>query len=81
MFKIICASLQMFKEFIYAQRNLQQLGCWNCLEKLAKMFLNSFHQVKILVKNDREKIVLKALQLEFSGLSVLIDITTRCDVM
>ena len=32
-----------------AQRNLQDLGCWNHLEKLAEMFLNTFHREHILL--------------------------------
>ena len=36
------ALLKVFKECILAQRNLQHLGCWNCLEKLAEMFLFVF---------------------------------------
>ena len=29
--------------------NLQHLGCWNHLEKLAEMFLNTFHHEHILL--------------------------------
>ena len=29
--------------------NLQHLGCWNHLEKLAEMFLNTFHREHILL--------------------------------
>ena len=46
----ICALLKMFKECILVQRNLQHLGCLNHLEKLAEMFLNTFHREHILLK-------------------------------
>ena len=39
----MCALLKMFKECILAHGNLQHLGCWNCLEKLAEIFMNTFH--------------------------------------
>ena len=39
----------MFKECIQAQMNLQHLGCWNHLEKLAEMFLNTFYREHILL--------------------------------
>ena len=39
----------MFKDCILAQMNLQHLGCWNHLEKLAEMFLNTFHREHILL--------------------------------
>ena len=39
----------MFKKCIQAQRNLQHLGCWNHLEKLAEMFLNTFHREHIFL--------------------------------
>ena len=44
----------MLKECILAQGNLLHLGCWNCLEKLAEMFLNTFHR-KICSINDAVK--------------------------
>ena len=40
----------MFKDCILAQRNLQHLGCWNHLKKLAEMFLNTLHREHILLK-------------------------------
>ena len=45
----ICALLEMFKECILAQMNLQHLGCWNHFEKLAEMLLNTFHREHILL--------------------------------
>ena len=51
--------------------NLQLLGCWNHLEKLAEMFLNTFHRENILlklkIKSYCEKLGLKTYQLEFSS--------------
>ena len=44
----MCALLEMFKECIKAQGNLQQLICWDHLEKLEEMFLNTFHREHIL---------------------------------
>ena len=44
----------MFKE-----RNLQHLGCWNHLEKLAEMFLNTFHREHILLKFKIKKLLRK----------------------
>ena len=50
--------------------NCSILGCWNPLEKLAEMFLNTFHCIRFsktdTVKSYGEKIVLKTLQLEFN---------------
>ena len=39
---------------------------WNCLEKLAEIFMNTFHGINDAVKSYGEKIVLKTLQLKFS---------------
>ena len=39
-----CALLKMFKEYISAQRHWQHLGCGISSEKLAEMFLNTFHR-------------------------------------
>ena len=59
----------MFKDSTQAQRNLLHLGCWNFLEKLAEMYLNTFHRrsfsINDAVKSYREKLDLKTLQLEF----------------
>ena len=54
------------------------LGCWTCLEKLAEMFLNTFHRRSFLineaVKSYRKKLVLKhyswslVLLMLFSGM-------------
>ena len=49
----------MFKECILAQMNLQHLGCWNKMEKLAEMFLNTFHCEHILLKLKIKKLVRK----------------------
>ena len=49
----------MFKECILAQRNLQHLGCWNHLEKLAEMFLSTFHREHILLKLKIKKLLRK----------------------
>ena len=46
----------MFKECIYAQRNLQYHGCWNRLERLGEMFLNTFHRDKSFVKRRSKKL-------------------------
>ena len=58
----------MFKVCMLAQRNLQHLGCWNHLEKLAEMFLNTFHRdyisLKLKIKKLLPKIKSKTLQLE-----------------
>ena len=66
----------MFKECIKAQRNLHHLGWWNCLEKLAEIFLNTFHRISFsindAVKSFRDKTVLKTLQLEFSKIITMI---------
>ena len=39
--------------------NLQHLGCWNHLEKLAEMFLNTFHREHILLKSKIKKLLRK----------------------
>ena len=49
----------MFKECIQAQINLQYLGCRNHLEKLAEMFLNTFHREHILLKLKIKKLLRK----------------------
>ena len=35
------------------------LGCWNHLEKLAEMFLNTFHREHILLKLKTKKLLRK----------------------
>ena len=66
----------MFKECIFAQRNLHHLGCWNHLVKLAEMFLNTFHRehilLKLKIKSYCEKFGLKTLQLEFKCLIIFV---------
>ena len=47
----------MLKEFIYAQSQLQHLGCCNLLEKLALIFVNSFHPKHILLKIIIKKVI------------------------
>ena len=49
----------MFKECIQAQINLQHLGGWNHFEKLAEMFLNTFHREHILLKLEIKKLLRK----------------------
>ena len=39
--------------------NLQHPGCWNHLEKLAEMFLNTFHREHILQKLKLKKLLRK----------------------
>ena len=39
--------------------NLQHLGYWNHLEKLAEMFLNTFHREHILLKLKIKKLLRK----------------------
>ena len=39
--------------------NLQHLGCWNHLEKLAEMFLNTFHREHILLVSKIKKLLRK----------------------
>ena len=39
--------------------NLQHLGCWNHLEKLAEMFLNTFHRGHNLLKLKIKKLLRK----------------------
>ena len=39
--------------------NLQHLGCWNHLEKLAEMFLNTFYREHILLKLKIKKLLRK----------------------
>ena len=39
--------------------NLQHLGCWNHLEKLAEMFQNTFHRELILLKLKIKKLLRK----------------------
>ena len=39
--------------------NLQHLGCRNLLEKLAEMFLNTFHREHILLKLKIKKLLRK----------------------
>ena len=38
---------------------VQHLGCWNHLEKLAEMFLNTFHPKHILLKLKTKKLLRK----------------------
>ena len=40
----------MLKVSIYAQSELQHLGCWNRLDKLALFFLYNFHRKHSCVK-------------------------------
>ena len=49
----------MFKECILVQINLQHLGCWNHLEKLVEMFLNTFHREHILLEIEDKKVIAK----------------------
>ena len=58
----------MFKEYIYAQRYLRHLELVNRLEKLAEMFLNTFHREKMFKKRCGKgfaKNSSKNLQLDF----------------
>ena len=65
----------MFLECIKAQRNLQYLGCGNCLEKLAEMFLSIFIGISFsiydAVKSYCEKLVLKTKQQQFNSYGYL----------
>ena len=58
----ICALFKIFKEYIEAQRNLQHLGCWNHLEKLAEMFPNTFHREHILLKLKTKKLLRRKIE-------------------
>ena len=57
----------MFKECILAQRDLHHLGCWNHLEKLAEMFLNTIHREHILLKLKIKKLLQKIKSKNFTA--------------
>ena len=47
--------------------NLQHLGCWNHLEKLAEMFLNTFHREHILLILKIKKLLRKIKSKNFTA--------------
>ena len=59
LFYLVCALVKMLKVCIYAQSYLQHLGCGNCLNKLALLFLHNFHREHSCVKLETKKLSLK----------------------